>query len=150
MPETDAIRRGSRVRMHLSLALADGTVAISTFDEDPMEFSLGDGTLPAALEESLIGLAAHAEQQFLLAPEFAFGDRDPELVHTMPLTDFGERPEPGQVLSFSLPNGEEMAGQVLAVDGDDVRVDFNPPLAGHDVVFRVRILAVDNGQQVNP
>ena len=148
MPETDTIRPGSRVQMHLSLALADGTVAVSTFDEDPMEFSVGDGTLPQTLEENLIGMTPRAEQQFLLAPEYAFGERDPDLVHTMPLSDFGEPPESGQVLSFAMPSGEEMLGQIVAVDGDDVRVDFNPPLAGHNVLFRVQVLAVDNGQQV--
>jgi FKBP-type peptidyl-prolyl cis-trans isomerase SlpA len=150
MPETDAIRPGSKVQMHLSLALADGTVAVSTFDEDPMEFSVGDGTLPQTLEENLIGMAPLAEQQFVLAPEYAFGERDPDLVHTMPLSDFGEPPESGQVLSFAMPNGEEMLGQIVTVDGDDVRVDFNPPLAGHNVLFRVQVLVVDNGQQVSP
>ena len=31
---------------------------------------------------------------------------------------------------------------ILAVDGETVRVDFNHPLAGREVVFRVQILSV--------
>lgn len=144
MPDANAIRTGSRVSMHFSLALADGTEAVSTFDEEPLEFSLGDGTLIPTLEENLLGLTKSSRQQFVLAPEFAFGERDPELVQSMPRTDFDTPPETGQVLAFALPDGEETAGLVLEVLDDSVTVDFNPPLAGKNVVFRVEILDVNN------
>ena len=35
----------SSVTLHLSLTLEDGTVAESTFGEDPLRFTMGDGTL---------------------------------------------------------------------------------------------------------
>ena len=75
------------------------------------------------------------------------GERDPALINRMPVSDFSEAPEAGQVLAFSLPDGEEIAGLVLAVEDDEVEVDFNPPLAGHDLAFRVQILEVDNGRR---
>jgi len=136
------IETGSRIRMHFALALADGTEAVSTFEEEPLELTLGDGTLLATLEENLIGLAAGARQTFLLGSDHAYGPRDESLAHNMPLSDFPQRPEVGQIIGFALANGEETAGAVLSVDDERVRVDFNHPLAGRDLVFRVAILEV--------
>lgn len=149
MTEGKVIRRGSRLRMHFLLAFPDGSEVVSSFGEDPLAFTLGDGTLLPALEENLLGLEASEQQQFLLAPEFAFGDRNPELIQAMPRGDFDTIPEAGQVLAFSLPDGEETAGLITEVGAEYVTVDFNPPLAGHNVVFRVEILDVDN-REVSP
>ena len=136
--------------MHFALNLADGTEAVSTFGEEPLEFVVGDGTLLPVLEENLHGLAAGTRQRFLLTPEHAYGPRDETLVHRMPLGDFSDPPERGQILSFALPNGEETPGTVMAVDGDAVEVDFNHPLAGRNLVFRVEILDVRNSQSTGP
>lgn len=144
MAETRRIHQGSRVRMHFALTLAEGTEAVSTFGEAPLELVMGDGTLLPALESSLHGLAAGTRQTFLLTPEHAYGPRDEGLVHRMPLGDFARPPERGQIIAFSLPHGEEMPGTVLAVDGDTVEVDFNHPLAGRNLVFRVEILEVQD------
>ena len=138
---------GTRVRMHFALSLTDGTEAISTFDEEPLDFTWGDGTLRPGLELALLGLKAGDEQTLTLLPEQAYGPHDDRLVHDMPRSDFPDLIEPkvGQIIAFTSPTGEETAGSILAVDDDTVCVDFNHPLAGHDVVFRVRILGVAHG-----
>ena len=135
---------GTRVRMHFALSLPDGIEAISTFGDEPLEFSWGDGTLRPGLELALLGLKAGDEQTLTLLPEQAYGLHDDALVHDMPRSDFPDLidPEVGQIIAFASPTGEETAGSIRAVDGETVQVDFNNPLAGHDVVFRVRILEV--------
>jgi len=47
------------------------------------------------------------------------------------------------VMSFTLPNGEELLGTVHTINEDNVGIDFNHPLVGRDFVFAVTILAVD-------
>lgn len=135
---------GCPVTLHLSIALEDGTEAVSTFGEDPVELQMGDGTLQPGLELALYGLKAGDTQTLNLLPDQAYGPRDPELIQYMPLTDFdGEfTPETGQIIAFSLPNGEEAAGTVLGVENGQVEVDFNHPLAGHEITFRVEIIGV--------
>jgi FKBP-type peptidyl-prolyl cis-trans isomerase SlpA len=130
--------------MHFALSLADGTEAISTFGDEPLEFTWGDGTLRPGLELALLGLRAGDEQTLTLLPEQAYGLHDDALVHDMPRADFPDLidPEVGQIIAFASPTGEETAGSIRAVDGETVSVDFNNPLAGHDVVFRVLILDV--------
>ena len=62
------------------------------------------------------------------------------LLQEMPLSDFSDdlQPQPEQVISFALPDGEETMGVVREVGQQHATVDFNHPLAGHAVVFRVR------------
>ncbi|HPQ25536.1 MAG TPA: peptidylprolyl isomerase, partial [Gammaproteobacteria bacterium] len=46
---TAQILPGSPVVLHLSIALEDGTEAISTFGEEPVSVTIGDGTLQPGL-----------------------------------------------------------------------------------------------------
>jgi FKBP-type peptidyl-prolyl cis-trans isomerase SlpA len=135
---------GMRVEMHFALSLTDGTVAYSSFQEEPLVFEFGDGTLRPGLELAVLGLKAGDEQTLTLLPEQAYGLHDEALVHELPRSDFPDLadPTPGQIIAFESPTGEETAGAILAVEGDRLRIDFNHPLAGREVVFRVKILSV--------
>ncbi|MEJ2575327.1 MAG: FKBP-type peptidyl-prolyl cis-trans isomerase [Gammaproteobacteria bacterium] len=135
---------GSRVTLHLSLTLADGTEALSTFGEEPLTLVVGDGTLQPGLELALYGMRAGDTETLRLRPDQAYGWPDPEQVHAVPRSDF---PAPdqvtgGQVIGFALPTGEEVAGTVLEVGETMVQVDFNHPLAGHEIVMTTEVLAV--------
>ena len=144
MSEPGQIVPGSRVTLHLSILLEDRTEALSTFGEDPLVITVGDGTLRPGLELAIYGLAAGDTQTLNLYPDQAYGERDPALVQPMPRTDFDHdfSPEPGQIIAFTLPDGEDVAGRVVEVDEGHVEVDFNHPLAGHEITFRVEILDV--------
>lgn len=134
----------STVTLHLSLTLEDGTVAESTFDDEPLTFILGDGTLVEGLELGLYGLRPGDTQRLSLFPEQAFGLRDPEKVHRLPRADFPAEMalEPGCIIGFDTPEGEELPGMIVSTDDTSVEVDFNHPLAGRVVIFDVEIIDV--------
>ena len=144
MPRPEAMP-GSRVSLHFSLSLTDGTPAFDTEDE-PLSCTLGDGTLLPGLELALYGLRPGEEQTLTLTPEQAWGERQQALIKEVQRGDFPAEAdlEPGQILAFSLPDGEETMGTVLAVEDDKVLVDFNHPLSGQEVVFYAKMLEVDN------
>lgn len=134
---------GSAVTLHFSLSLPDGSEAISTFGDEPLRFHVGDRTFQPAMELALYGLKAGDEQTLTLTPEQAYGEPEPALVHRLPLSDFADMtPEVGQIMSFTLGEAGETMGVIREIEGDEVVVDFNHPLAGHEVVFRVQILDV--------
>ena len=146
MAEPAEIMRGSRVTMHFSLALFDGKEAISTFDEEPATLTIGEGAMVPTLEMAIYGLKAGEEHTFELTPEQAYGPRDEKLVQQIPLSEFPEEIEPqrGQIIAFTAEDGEEIPGTVVQVEKEKVKVDFNHPLAGNFVIFRVQILSVNN------
>jgi len=140
----DEIQPGSRVKIHFTLSLEDGTEALSTLEEEPLECVLGDGTLREGMEMALYGLRAGEEQLITLSPEQGWGSRDPQLIHNLPRSDFPQEMslQPGLTIAFDSRDGEEMAGTILSLDAQQVEVDFNHPLAGRNVLFWVKVLEV--------
>jgi FKBP-type peptidyl-prolyl cis-trans isomerase SlpA len=142
----DEINLHSHVLMHYSIALTDGTVIESSYDEDPIEISMGHEDVTGGMELALYGLKQGDEQVLTLTPEQGFGLRDEDNIHDMPLSDFPDelKPEVGLSYTFEATNGEEIPGTVTALSGDMATVDFNHPLAGQEIVFKVNILGVNN------
>ncbi len=130
--------------MQFHLALEDGTEVDSTGNGEPLEFTMGDGTLHEHLESHLLGLRAGDRERFLLGPEEAFGFRDPDNVHAMPRAEFPAEMnlEPGMVIEFDTPSGEAIPGTLTEVGEASVAIDFNHPLAGRNLVFEVEIVSV--------
>ncbi len=147
---SDAIGEASEVVMHYTLSLADGTVADSSREGEPLRFLLGDGTLETGLEALLHGLHTGDRARFNLAPGQAFGERDPASVHGMPRAEFPADMAlaEGTVLEFTTPGGDSVPGTVIEFDEDSVTVDFNHPLAERDLSFEVEILSVETRQHV--
>lgn len=140
----------AEVVMHFTLALEDGTVADQSEPGDPLRFTMGDGTLIPGLEMILYGLKPGDKESLFIGPRDAFGYADPNNVHDMPRSDFGPEfeLEPGLVIAFTTPSGEEVPGTVREVGEETVKVDFNHPLAGRKVKFSVEILEVHPAQSV--
>ena len=141
--DVPTIRAGSRVRMHLELALGNGEVVESSFGGEPFEFTLGDGTFAEPIERALRGLAQGQREQIFVPFEAAFGWPEPDLVHVLARADFADgQLEEGVILEFATPGGSTTPGRIVAIDAEQVSVDFNHPLAGHDLVLTVEVLGV--------
>ena len=133
--------------MHFSLSLEDGTVVETTRDDDePLTFVMGDGTMIEGLELALYGLTVGEKQKLTIEPKLTFGYHDPENVHAMPRNEFPNDMQlaRGVVIEFNTPAGDEVPGTVTEVGESEVKVDFNHPLAGHEITFEVEILSVES------
>lgn len=139
------ILQGAKIVMHFSLALDNGDQVDSNFDAEPVIFELGDGNLPKGFESFLIGLKAGQEETFIVPPEKAFGQTNPQNMQMMKVSDFAvDMPlSPGLVVSFSDAQNTELPGVIKSIEGKDVEVDFNHPLAGKNLTFKVKILSVE-------
>lgn len=147
MAETQpVIGFNSTVVMHYTITLEDGTVADTTAGAEPLRFTMGDGSLIEGLELALFGLKAGDRQALRIGPADAFGFQDEENIHWMERAEFSADMalEPGMIVGFATPGGEEILGAILEVREDSVQVDFNHPLAGHEIGFEVEILEVTN------
>ena len=145
--EALTIGPGSEVLMHFTLSLADGTLADTTREGEPLRFVMGDGTLIEGLELVLYGLKQGDLQCLSIGPRDAFGFPDEENIHAMPRSEFPtDIPlEDGLIIGFTTPSGEEVPGAIKEIKDDEVVVDFNHPLAGHEIIFDVEILEIKPG-----
>ena len=136
---------GAQVTLNFALTLEDGAVVDSNFDGAPVSFVVGDGSLLPAFEACLARAVIGDRQQFVIAPEDAFGQPNPNNVQRIPRESFDAAMElePGLVCSFADAAGGELPGVIASVDEQEVTVDFNHPLAGHAILFDVLIHRVE-------
>lgn len=140
-----AISENTRVTLNFALALEDGSEVDSNFGQPPAAFTIGDGSLLPGFERALFGLRAGDEAEFTITPENGFGQPNEHNVQRVKREHFeGESGlEPGMVFSFADASGAELPGVVAEVGEEEVTVDFNHPLAGRTITFRVHIHAVE-------
>lgn len=109
----ESIQANSRVFVHFTLKLEDGSTAESTRNNGkPALFTLGDETLSPGMEDQLVGLKAGDKKAFSLAPESAFGIPSPDMIQYFSRREFidaGE-PVPGAIMLFTAMDGSEMPG----------------------------------------
>ncbi|MBU2616537.1 MAG: peptidylprolyl isomerase [Nanoarchaeota archaeon] len=109
----------------------------------PFVFCIGHKMFLESIEEYLIGKEMGKDYEIELTPEKGFGPRNPSLIQRIPQRVFRDQrlnPIPG--ISF---NFDGKVGRVLAVSGGRIMTDFNHPLAGKDVVYKIKVLEkVDN------
>lgn len=137
-----AVAIGDTLLLRYALRPRGGDDIVSNFDDaEPETVTLGDGTLAPTLEEWLIDLVPGERHVFLLEPWQAFGLSQPELIQTLQKADLPTDLELAvdQLVEFAMPNGQTLAGRILEIGDDTVKVDFNHPLADLSIEFEVEI-----------
>lgn len=141
------IQYGSTVTLHFTLRLVEQDILVdSTSGEEPMTFVMGDGDLVEGMEMPLLGLKVGDIRRFEVACEDAYGpdNVDEDKMQNIPVSEFPQDLDigPGLVVGFTSPSGDEIAGTIMGFTDEIVTVNFDHPLAGHDLVFEVEILEI--------
>lgn len=140
-----AVAAGDTILLRYALRPRGGDDLVSNFDDtEPETVTLGDGTLAPMLEQWLFDLPPGERHVFLLDPWQTFGESRPELIQSLPRTDLPpDMPfEVDQLVEFAMPNGQTMAGRILEIGDDAVKVDFNHPLADLSIEFEVEVVRI--------
>ncbi len=137
------IEKNKVVTFHYSLT-ADNNYSESSRGGDPATYLHGYGGIVRGLEREMRGRKAGDSFSLEVAPEDAFGERNPEIVHRIPRKHLISAPAkltPGHVVAVNSKQGR-VQGIVQKVGRFNVDVDFNHPMAGQTLKFDVEILAV--------
>ncbi len=141
------VGESTRVTLNFSIKLEDGQLIDSTFDKSPAEFEIGDGNLLPGFERVLFGLSTGASESFVIKPEEGFGQPNPNNIQEIPRDQFDDLElKEGLMIAFADAQNSETPGVVAAFNDEVVTIDFNHPLAGHDLLFEVEILDVQPAQ----
>lgn len=112
----------------------------SNLDGSPIEFTFGKGELLDGLEDRIASMKEGETKEVIVPAEEAYGKYDKKLTETLPIEDFeGIDLEIGLVLEADGDNGEVFKATVIEVTKETVTVDYNHPLAGADLIFKVVI-----------
>ena len=135
--------KGRRVAVHYRGTLEDGEEFDSSEGREPLEVVLGQGGLIRGFERALVGMEPGQEKTVTLEPEDGYGAYEDALVIQGPRSSFPDRElRVGQSYTVHLKGGEEAVGRVVRLSGETVAMDFNHPLAGKRLTFRLRVVSV--------
>lgn len=154
-----AISDGDAVTIEYTGRLADGTVfdtsqrpvaeetglaeAQPEREYDPLTVTVGEGRIIEGLEEALVGMDAGEAQTVSLPPEKAYGEPSEERVVEYDTAEFREMlqgEEPAEGMQVQGQGGA--FGEVVHVDDETTRVDFNHELAGETLEFEFEVVDV--------
>jgi len=103
----------------------------------PQLVVIGKGSVISGLEKAIKEMKVNEVKKIELSPEEAFGERNPDLVRIMSLSDFRSRdinPYPGMQLEI-----DGYIATVKSVNSGRVLVDLNHPLAGERLLYEVKV-----------
>lgn len=131
------------VTFHYTLRDSRGQVLDASVGGDAISFLEGAGQIVEGLEEGLRGLAAGTKARIGVPAAKAYGERDESQVQRVlrSLLPIEGDVKPGDQFRAG-PDAFAPIVTVVGVEGEDLLLDANHPLAGVDLEFEVEVIAV--------
>jgi peptidylprolyl isomerase len=112
----------------------------------PLEFTVWAWQMIPWFDAGVVGMTVGETKTLTIPSVDAYGAPSSELIQKVPSTIFDESgitPELWERYNFGFA-----AGIITEITADELTIDFNPPLAGKDLVFEVTIESVTKGTPV--
>jgi FKBP-type peptidyl-prolyl cis-trans isomerase SlyD len=130
------------VTMNFTLKDDTGKVLDSTEGNEPFSFISGSNQILPKLEEKVGEMLIGSKKNVVLQPEDGYGTYQEDAVRIVKRSEFPKDIEIDKGMSFlaKSPQGKDIQFFVKEIDGDDITVDFNHPLAGKALHFNLELL----------
>lgn len=144
-----AVKKGNKIKVDYEGKFEDGQVFDSSSHGEhshPLEFVAGEGNVIKGFDEAVIGLEVNDEKEFTINPEEGYGEYREELKQKFPISSLPKEQEPkeGMILMIGTPDGKQFPAKIVGVDKDSVTIDLNHPLAGKKLIFKIKLVAIEN------
>jgi FKBP-type peptidyl-prolyl cis-trans isomerase SlyD len=138
------IKEGSVVTMTYVLTSDEGETLDQADKAEPFTYLHGYGQIVAGLEDAVTGLKAGAKKKVTVSPDEGYGIHDPELKKVVTKNMFPEDAKLAVGMQFVVNMGEDqdIVFTVMDIDGDNVSIDGNHPLAGETLHFDIEVVSV--------
>ncbi len=132
------------VAIDYTLTNEAGEVIDSSAGSEPLVYLHGAGNIVPGLENALAGKTVDDELEVSVEPEDAYGEYSAELITTIGRDMFEgvDTLEVGMQFHASAPDGGMQIVTIRDIDGEEVTIDGNHPLAGQQLNFKVKVVSV--------
>lgn len=122
----------------------EGQLVDASEENEPIEFIQGYQNIIPGLEKQLYGMAVGDSKEVLVAPADGYGSIDQEAFMDVPRKEFPADMalEIGLELALQQPDGQVLHATVVEINDETVKLDFNHPLAGKELLFRVTVVGL--------
>jgi FKBP-type peptidyl-prolyl cis-trans isomerase SlyD len=137
------IAERSVASFHYTLTNDAGDVLDSSEGREPLAYLHGVGNIVPGLEREMAGHVAGDRFNVDVAPEDGYGTYIDELVQVVPRKSFQGIDDLAVGMQFQAQTGQgPIAVVITEIEGDEVTVDGNHPLAGETLHFAVEVVHV--------
>ena len=139
-----ALTTGTKVLVHYTGTLDDGTQFDSSRDRDPLEVVLVQGMVIPGFEQAIMGMEPGQTITVTIPEDEAYGPHNEEMILRVPKSSFPpEIPTTvGEQLILRSPDGEEVPALIVEVTDEEATLDANHPLAGFALTFEIELVSV--------
>lgn len=127
----------------------NGEVIEQATEAKPLEFLYGAGAMLPKFESQLAGLREGEPFTIKLAKNDAYGEVNNDALVELPKHVFlvdgkfdDELIKVGNTVPMMSSNGQRLNGLVLEINEENIKMDFNHPLAGEDLFFAGKVIGV--------
>lgn len=137
------IEKGSVVSLNFTLTDSDKNLIESSEAKKPLMYLHGFQNLLPKVEEALNGKATGEKVNVSVTKTEAYGDVVPELIQTVKREQFENSKDLQEGMAFQVqtPEGVQVFA-ITKINGDDITIDGNHPLAGMDLEFALEVLDI--------
>lgn len=137
------IANNTVVSIDYTLTNDNGDVVDSSQGREPLVYLHGAGNIIPGLENALLGKSKGDQTTVRVTPAEGYGERNEQLQQTVSKEMFGDAAvEVGVQYQAATPDGQPVVITVVGMEGDDVTIDGNHPLAGEHLNFDVTIVEI--------
>jgi FKBP-type peptidyl-prolyl cis-trans isomerase 2 len=143
---SNGVKAGDKVKVHYTGTLDSGEMFDSSEVHGmPLEFVAGSGQMIKGFDNAVIGMKLNEEKQIRIESKEAYGDPKPEMVQKVPKDALPkeQEPEEGMTLIIGFPNGMRIPARITKVEGAEVTLDLNHPLAGKALNFKMKLVGIN-------
>lgn len=132
------------VTIHYTLKDDQGNILDSTIGSQPFSYLTGYEQIIPKLEEEIDSMIIGGKKHVSIPAAEAYGERNEALIHHVSRDNFPPdiELEVGMEFVTNAPDGSQMPLVVTELNGDDITIDFNHPLAGKNLEFDVELIDV--------
>ncbi|MBI4686980.1 MAG: FKBP-type peptidyl-prolyl cis-trans isomerase [Nitrospirae bacterium] len=136
-------KSGDKVKVHYTLKL-ENEVLESSAGVEPLEFTLGEGSMIPGFESGVIGMTAGEKKTVNIPYAEAYGEHDEKKIFNFPKDKCPEGFEPkvGERVQLFWPDGNPFFVEVVDIMSDSFKMDANHPLAGKDLTFNLELIEI--------
>ena len=135
---------GNTVKVHYTGTLSDGTAFDSSRGSDPLEVTLGSGSVIAGFEQALMGMSVGESKTVTIGAAEAYGEHHADRVHEVEREKMPDDIDlrVGVILEAVGAGGVPLPVQIAGLTETMVMLDFNHPLAGQDLTFELELVEI--------
>ena len=144
MTDATTIADGMVVQFHYTLTDPEGNVIDSSSGGEPLSYLHGADNIVDGLETRLAGRAVGDTFDAVVPARDGYGEKEGPGPQAIPRATFPEDLDvmPGMHFIAQGEDDQEMMLWVVKVEGEEVWVDVNHPLAGVELHFAVEVVSI--------